>query len=219
MAVARKSDIDTSTKNSWFQRKRSRLRENSPTMPTNTNTFVSTTIPEKQSSPSLQASTYPNSIGRSPASGNTKISQTSVNSSTHNLNKAQPRQRERTKTGLTSKHPEARGKATSTIPVMSAAETMPIWILRLHGLQRHTSVISFLLVIATLIAYGWTVYSQQLWGKSYRRLQDLQRHERQLTITNGVLKSKMAADAEKPNAGLVSPSPAGTIFFKESGNR
>jgi hypothetical protein len=68
--------------------------------------------------------------------------------------------------------------------------------------------------MATLIAYGWTVYSQQLWGKSYRRLQNLQRHERQLTITNGVLKSKMAADAEQPNAGLVSPSPAGTIFLQ-----
>ncbi len=217
MAVARKSDIDTSTKGGWFRRRPSRLRENSPTIATNTNTFVSISIPEKQqSSSSFQPSAYPNTTKRSPSAGNAQIPQTSVNPSNNKLNQTQPRRREKTKTGLTNKQPEVRGKATSTIPVMSAAETMPIWILRLHGLQRHTSVVSFLLVIAMLIAYGWTVYSQQLWGKSYRRLQDLQRHERQLTITNGVLKSKMATDAEKPNAGLFSPNPERTIFLNST---
>jgi hypothetical protein len=232
MAVARKSDIDTSTKGGWFRRRRSRLRENthqenSQTIPTNTNTSVSTSIPETQkSSSSFLASGYPNSTRRSQASVQAKVPKTSVNPSNNKLNKAQPRKRERTKAGLATKYPEtkypetkypeARGKASSKIPVMSAAETMPVWILRLHGLQRHTSAVSFLLVIATLIAYGWTVYSQQLWGKSYRRLQDLQRHERQLTITNGVLKSKMATDAEKPNAGLASPSPERTIFLNST---
>ncbi len=226
MTVARKSDIDTSTKGGWFRRRRSRLRENthrenSQTIPTNTNTSVSTSIPETQQSSSLfSASGYPNSTRRSQADVQTKVSKT-VNPSSSKLNKAQPRKRERTKAGLATqypetKYPEARGKATNKTPVMSAAETMPVWILRLHGLQRHTSAVSFLLVIATLIAYGWTVYSQQLWGKSYRRLQDLQRHERQLTITNGVLKSKMATDAEKPNAGLASPSPERTIFLNST---
>jgi hypothetical protein len=227
MAVARKSDIDTSTKGGWFRGRRSRLRENphrenSQTIPTNTNTSVSTSIPEtQQSSSSFLASGYPNSTRRSQASVQTKMPKTSVNPSNNKLNKGQPRKRERTKAVLATKYPEtkypeARGKATSKIPVMSAAETMPVWILRLHGLQRHTSAVSFLLVLATLIAYGWTVYSQQLWGKSYRRLQDLQRHERQLTITNGVLKSKMATDAEKPNAGLASPSPERTIFLNST---
>jgi hypothetical protein len=148
------------------------------------------------------------------------VPKNSVNISNKKLNKAQPLKRERTKANLAAslatKYPEARGKTTSKIPVMSAVDTMPVWILRLHGLQRHSSAVSFLLVIATLIAYGWTVYSQQLWGKSYRRLQDLQRQERQLTITNGVLKSKMAADAEKPSAGLASPNPTRTIFLNST---
>ncbi|PAX51694.1 hypothetical protein [Brunnivagina elsteri] len=223
MAAVRKSDIDTSTKGGWFRRKRSRLRENpypenSQTISTNTNTFVSTSIPEKQqSSSSFSASGSQNTTRRSQSSGqasvHAKVPKTSVNPSNTKLNKAQPLKRERTKASLATKHPEARVKNTSAIPVMSAAETMPVWILRLHGLQRHTSVVSFVLVISTLIAYGWTVYSQQLWGKSYRRLQDLQRHERQLTITNGVLKSKMATDAEKPNSGLSSPNPKKTVFL------
>jgi hypothetical protein len=219
MAVARKSDIDTSVKGGWFRRKGSRHQENShqenpQTIPTSTNTFVSSNLPEKQkSSSSFQTRVYPNSSRRSQVSGNAKGSQTPVVSSNNKLNKAQTRQREKIKTGIATKYSENRDKDTSTIPVMSGAESMPIWIMRLHRLQRHTSLVSILLVIATLIAYGWTVYSQQLWGQSYRRLQNLQRHERQLTITNGVLKSKMAADAEKPNAGLVSPSPAGTIFL------
>jgi hypothetical protein len=226
MANARKSGIDNSTKGGWFRGRSSRLRENphranSQTIPTNTNTSVSSSIPGKQqSSSSLQSSFpatgYANSTRRSPASVQTKVPKTSLNSSNNKLNKAQPRKRERTKATVVVQNPEARAKATSTIPVMSAADTIPVWILRLQGLQRHTSVVSFLLITAMLIAYGWTVYSQQLWGKSYRRLQDLQRHERQLTITNGVLKSKMATDAEKTSAGLVSPSPSGTIFLNST---
>ncbi|MEA5570065.1 hypothetical protein [Calothrix sp. UHCC 0171] len=176
MAVARKSDVNNSTKAGWFGGRRSRLRANSRTSV---------------------------SIG---GSGNIRSPMTSTSIPKRKLNQVQPRTQPQKS--------ETQGKNSSTIPVMSALEAMPAWLLRLHQLQRQTAVVSFVLVMATLIAYGWTVYSQQLWGKSYRRLQNLQRHERQLTITNGVLKSKMAADAEQPNAGLVSPSPAGTIFLQ-----
>ncbi|PLZ76123.1 hypothetical protein [Fischerella thermalis] len=72
---------------------------------------------------------------------------------------------------------------------------------------------AFVLVATTLVIYGWTVYSQQLWSQSYRKLQTLQRDERQLTTTIEVLKNKMAQEAQKPAAGLVSPSPASAIFL------
>jgi hypothetical protein len=71
----------------------------------------------------------------------------------------------------------------------------------------------FFLVTVTLVIYGWTVYSQQLWSQAYRKLQNLQHHERQLATTNEILKEKMAQEAQRPVAGLVSPSPKGTIFL------
>ncbi len=100
-----------------------------------------------------------------------------------------------------------------SIPVMPNSESMPLWLLRLYTIHRHSSVMAFLLVTVTLVVYGWTVYSQQLWNQSFRKLQDLQHHERQLTTTNEVLKEKMAQEAQQPAAGLGSPTPKGTIFL------
>ncbi|MDJ0677162.1 MAG: hypothetical protein QNJ36_17575 [Calothrix sp. MO_167.B42] len=91
--------------------------------------------------------------------------------------------------------------------------TKPRWLIRFFTLYRYSCLGTFLLVVAVLVVYGWTVYSQKLWGQNYRKLQELQRDERQLTKTNEVLKNKMAQEAEKPNAGLLSPTPNKTIFL------
>ncbi len=210
--AARKSDADTAT-GGWLRRRGSQRRKN-PQLGAGTNT-----LGLQKRSP-LNA---PSAIDREPttSSKNANVPSTSM----PELNKKQLRVQATSKTNLkanpknnlTPKRSELRLKVNTPIPVMSSAtEAMPIWLLRLHSLQRYTSAITFLLVVATLVAYGWTVYSQQIWSQAYRKLLTLQRHERQVTITNNVLKSNMAADAENPNAGLVSPSPAGTIFVPAS---
>ena len=99
---------------------------------------------------------------------------------------------------------------------MPDGSKVPLWLMRWNSLHRHTAVITFLLVSSTLVVYGWTVYSQHLWSRSYQKLQDLQRDERQLTKHDEILKNKMAQEAEKPRSGLVSPTPANTIFLEES---
>jgi hypothetical protein len=96
---------------------------------------------------------------------------------------------------------------------MPNSDSAPVWLLRFYTLHRHSSILAFLLVVAMLVTYGWTVYSEQLWSQASRRLQNLQRQERQLTTTNEVIKNKMAVEAERPEAGLVSPTPRGTIFL------
>ena len=103
-----------------------------------------------------------------------------------------------------------------SIPVMPDGSKIPMWLMRWNSIYRHTSVVTFLLVSTTLIVYGWTVYSQHLWSSSYKKLQDLQRDERQLTKHDEILKNRMAQEAEKPNSGLVSPTPANTIFVPET---
>lgn len=106
------------------------------------------------------------------------------------------------------------------LPAVPTAGTTSLWLLRLYKLHRYSSVVAFLLVAATLVVYGWTVYSQELWSKDYVKIQNLRRNERQLTTTNATLKNKMAEEAERPTAGLVSPTPARTIFVPlTSGNQ
>ncbi len=106
------------------------------------------------------------------------------------------------------------------IPVMPSSTALPLWLQRLNALHRYSSVTTFLVVASTLLIYGWTVYSQQLWSQNYKRLQNLHRNERQLTTTTENLKNKIAQDAEKPSAGLASPSPEGTIYLPPaSGNQ
>ncbi|QIR37866.1 hypothetical protein HCG51_14865 [Tolypothrix sp. PCC 7910] len=104
------------------------------------------------------------------------------------------------------------------LPIMNNSSNLPVWLLRFYTLHRYSSVVTFLLVATTLMVYGWTVYSQELWSQGYRRLQSLQRHERQLTTTNATLTNKMAQEAEQPTAGFVSPTPARTIFLPPANN-
>jgi hypothetical protein len=99
------------------------------------------------------------------------------------------------------------------LPVVPTAKALPLWLLRLHSIHRYSSIAAFLLVAGTLTVYGLTVYTQELWSQGYSRLQKLQRDERQITTTNATLTHKMAEEAETPSAGLISPTPARTIFL------
>ncbi|MBD2447978.1 hypothetical protein H6G76_12465 [Nostoc sp. FACHB-152] len=104
------------------------------------------------------------------------------------------------------------------LPVVPTAEAFPTWLLRLYTIHRYSSIVTFLLVAIALVIYGWTVYSQEMWSQDFRRLQNLQRNERQLTTTNAMLKNKMAEEAEKATTGLVSPTPDRTIFLPSASN-
>jgi len=108
--------------------------------------------------------------------------------------------------------------SNSAVHRMSNTPTFPEWLLRMYMVNRYSSVLAFLLVVATLTVYGWTVYSQELWSNYYRRLQSLQRHERQLNTANATLTSKMAQEAEQPGTELVSPTTKGTIFLPPTSN-
>ncbi len=99
------------------------------------------------------------------------------------------------------------------IPVMPSSKSTPLWLLRLYTLNGYLSVVTFLFVAATLVVYGCTVYTQELWSQASHRVEKLQRHERMLTTTNATLKNKMAEEAEGLTAGLISPTPEKTIFL------
>jgi len=97
------------------------------------------------------------------------------------------------------------------VPVLLSSQSAPFWLLRLCTLQSRFSGVTFLLVTAMLAVYGWTVYSQNI-GIKHTKARILQRHERQLTTTNEVLKNQMALQAEQPATGLVRQSRCVVIF-------
>lgn len=96
---------------------------------------------------------------------------------------------------------------------MSNTGILPIWLMKLYQANDFSSIITLLLVLSTLTVYGLTVYSQQLWSSSYKRLRQLQRHERQLNTANATLTNKIAEDGEKPKAGMATVSPESAIFI------
>ncbi len=194
MAVARKSAV--SRRDTWFRRATRPLGNSGSAHPKEATRSASTPVTSKRQRRS--------SKNLSVSSTNRTATPTPV----HELGKHQLPNLNRQ-----SAVPKSKGGNSQRVPVMPNSESAPLWLLRLYALHRHSSIVAFLLVAATLVVYGWTVYSQELWSQGYRRLQNLQRQERQLTTTNEVLENKMAVEGERPAAGLVAPTPAKMIFL------
>jgi len=96
---------------------------------------------------------------------------------------------------------------------LSSSRPLPLWWHALIWLQRTSWLGCSLLAIATFIVYAQTVYTQQLWGREYRKLAALQRQERQLTSTNALLKNHLATLSNTKDTGLVAPKPGNAIFL------
>ena len=89
----------------------------------------------------------------------------------------------------------------------------------LSCLNRGAIVAAIVLVAATLGSYGYLVSIERQLDRTTRRLEGLERSERQLTTINEVLKNHLAEQAELPNAGLQPPQPANMIFLKLAPSR
>lgn len=98
-------------------------------------------------------------------------------------------------------------------------QPLPTWLKLLLNAQKASSVTLFVLVIATLTVYGWTVYVQQRWGQEYRQFETLKKQERQLISGNEALKNQIAKQAESPLSGLTVPDPNNAIFLTPAAPR
>lgn len=192
MAAVRKSVV--STTGTWFQRNSSQSVNKQPFAPLGT----------------VRESTSGHTVEPLVSSKRKRSSAKNAPVSTHNGVRSPDKPKASNLKGQSPKNPKA---SFLGMPVVPTAKAIPVWLLRLYTLHRYSSVVAFSLVTATLVVYGWTVYSQEIWSQGYRRLQNLQRQERQLTTTNATLTNKMAQEAERPTTGLVSPTPARTIFL------
>ncbi|MBM0741400.1 hypothetical protein JOY44_07170 [Phormidium sp. CLA17] len=104
----------------------------------------------------------------------------------------------------------------SAVRKLPTARPFPNWLRLLIQAQRGSLIVTFTLVVATLVMYGGTVYMQQLWSKEYRKLKTMQRSERQMLAASEVLKNQIIQQAESPNSGLVNKSSQHTLVLESS---
>jgi hypothetical protein len=92
---------------------------------------------------------------------------------------------------------------------------VPNWLRFLIASQRLSIAATVLLTVAVFGVYSWTVYAQESWNNQYRRLEDLKRHERNLTATEGVLEHSLIRDAQKnSDRQLIRETPQQSIFLQ-----
>lgn len=109
-------------------------------------------------------------------------------------------------------------------PRKSAVQQLPVgetpsWLRSLLITQKVSLIAAFGLAGAVLMLYGWTVYSQQLWGKEYRKLEQLRRNERQYAASSEVLKNQIVKQSDQPGTVLVPQTPDSLIFLKSAAAR
>ncbi len=89
----------------------------------------------------------------------------------------------------------------------------PLWLRYLLLGQRLSTPLTLMLIAGVSVIYGWMVYTQQAWSRSYSELEQLQRQERQLLSTDEVLKHQLAEQATQPESGLALPNLDNTLFL------
>lgn len=91
----------------------------------------------------------------------------------------------------------------SVLKAMPDRMPLPIWLRALKKIENLSVVVALLLVSSAVVVYGWAVYSQQLWGKNYSRLDTLRRDERQLLKGSELMKNDIARHSNPKQYGLV----------------
>lgn len=91
----------------------------------------------------------------------------------------------------------------SSLKAMPDRMPLPVWLRALKKIENVSVVVTLLLVSSAVVTYGWAVYSQQLWGKNYSRLDTLLRDERQLLKGSELMKNDIARHSDPKQYGLV----------------
>jgi aminoglycoside phosphotransferase len=80
-------------------------------------------------------------------------------------------------------------------------------------IQRGTLILFTSAIGLSAIVYGYTVHTQDLWKSQYQQLKRLRTQETQQAVMNENLKQELAISAQKPDSGLVAPSPDRSVFI------
>ena len=91
---------------------------------------------------------------------------------------------------------------------------LPLWLRVLMTTQKLSIAATVILTISVFAIYGWTVYAQEQWNQQFKKLEQLQRQERQLTNAAGSFDNEMLQSIQKKPGDLVRESPEKSIFLQ-----
>ena len=91
---------------------------------------------------------------------------------------------------------------------------LPLWLRVLMTTQKLSIAATVLLTISVFVIYGWTVYAQEQWNQQFKKLEQLNRQERQLTNAAGSFDNEMLQSVQKKPGDLVRESPEKSIFLQ-----
>ena len=91
---------------------------------------------------------------------------------------------------------------------------LPLWLRVLMTTQKLSIAATVILTISVFAIYGWTVYAQEQWNQQFKKLEQLQRQERQLTNAAGSFDNEMLQSIQKKPGDLARESPEKSIFLQ-----
>jgi hypothetical protein len=96
-----------------------------------------------------------------------------------------------------------------------AVKPTPKWLKSLIILDRSSSAIAIASIVSTIVIYSAMFGIPKEWTQNYKKLEELQENERELTVINETLKNQFSKDSEQKVYGL-SPASANRVFFLPS---
>ncbi len=91
---------------------------------------------------------------------------------------------------------------------------LPLWLRLLVSTQKLSIAMTVILTVSVFAIYGWTVYAQDKWNQQYKKLEQLNRQERQLTTAAGAFENNAVRAVQKSPGQLVRESPEQSIFIQ-----
>jgi hypothetical protein len=91
----------------------------------------------------------------------------------------------------------------TTLRAMPSQMPVPGWLRLLKKTEKASLVLALGLVTSAVATYGWAVYSQHQWGKSFNHLNTLRRDERQFLKSTELMKNDIARHNDPKQYGLV----------------
>ncbi|HIK37772.1 MAG: hypothetical protein NZ901_12970 [Geminocystis sp.] len=94
----------------------------------------------------------------------------------------------------------------------------PLWLQALIILEHASSILCYPTVAIALVIYGMTAYAPRQWTSKYQELQELQRRERQITMTEELLKETVVESAKEKGSGFINPQLTQPPLFLPNSN-
>ena len=111
-----------------------------------------------------------------------------------------------------SRTPQNFSPASKTSPTPNFVTPNPWWLRSLLFLKYGSGLLTGGLIFAAITVYGGNVSTQRQWSESYHQLESLRRTERQLVVTNEVIKNKAAQESASTKQ-LVQLDPSKRLYL------